>query len=63
MTEKTYHTRRAELLDEYMRMKRLRLYRSAAARARKIADLDFAYDGTPRNKTLNIFEHDKLMRT
>ena len=58
----TYSVRRAKLVSDYNRLLKLRLNRSAAARVRQIAQLDFEYDGTDPNKTKAIFNYDQLMR-
>ena len=57
MSPKVYAKRRAELLKEYLEMKRMRLYLCARARVRKIAKLDFEYDGTPIEETYRRFDY------
>ena len=62
MLEQDYYDRRAKLVGEFFNLKRLRLYRSAAARVRQIAKLDYDYDGRPIEKTKAIFDYDSLMK-
>lgn len=61
MIEQDYHARRAKLISEFYRLKRLRLNRSAAARVRMIADLDFRFDGTPVERTKSLFHYQELI--
>ena len=62
MIEQDYHARRAKLLSDFYRLKSLRLYRSAAARVRMIAKLDFEWAGTPIEKTKSLFYYDELIK-
>ena len=62
MIDSDYRARRAKLVNEFLHMKKLRLYRSAAARVRQIAELDFKFDGTPVEKTKAIFYYDQLTK-
>ena len=62
MDENFYRARRAKLVGEFMQMKKLRLYRSAAARVRQIAELDYQFDGTPIEKTKALFYYDQLIK-
>ena len=55
MSPEVYKSRRKELLKEYIEMKRMRLTLCARARVRKIAKLDFEYDGTPIEETYRRF--------
>ena len=61
MTPEDYRARRAELINEYYRLRNLRLNRCAAARVRTIAKLDFEYDGTDPEKTKRAFHYDELV--
>jgi hypothetical protein len=60
MTEEMYTNYRASLVREFWFLKSKRLYLSARARVRKIADLDFEYSGTPKVQTLQKFNYDKI---
>lgn len=60
MDEQFYNARRAKLVSEFMRLKKLRLYRSAAARVRMIAKLDKDECGIDQKKTLADFRYDEL---
>ena len=60
MIEQDYKARRAKLVGEFFRLKKLRLNRSAAARVRMIAKLDFEQCGTPEKKTLADFRYEEL---
>ena len=62
MLEQDYNARRAKLVGEFLRLKKLRLYRSAAARVRMIAKLDHEFDGTPIEKTYKIFDYENLLK-
>lgn len=62
MTAEQYTIRRNKLVDEFYFLKGKRLFRSAAARARLIADLDYEYDNIPREKTLALFNYKDLMK-
>lgn len=62
MLEQDYQARRAKLVSEFLHLKKLRLYRSAAARVRQIAKLDNDYDGTAIEKTYAIFDYANLMK-
>ena len=62
MLPEDYRARRAKLVSEFLRMKQLRLYRSAAARVRQIAKLDFEFDHTPIERTKALFNYDKLIK-
>ena len=60
MTPQEYTTRRAKLISEFNFLKSMRLFRSAAARIRKIADLDYEYDNIPREKTKQLFNYKEI---
>ena len=60
MTQHQYASQRAKLLKEFCFLKSQRLFLSAKARIRRIAQLDFEYDGTPIEKTKRIFNYDNL---
>lgn len=62
MSPQDYTARRARLLGEFLRLRDLRLYRSAAARVRMIAKLDYEHDGTPIEKTKHNFDYNELMK-
>jgi len=62
MLPEDYRARRAKLVSEFLRMKQLRLYRSAAARVRQIAKLDYEFDGVPIEKTKAIFDYENLIK-
>lgn len=51
---------RANLVREFWFLKSKRLYMSAKARVRKIADLDLEYSGTPREETYQKFNYSKI---
>lgn len=57
MTAQDYAIRRAKLISEFNFLMRRRMYLSAKARVRKIADLDYDYDKTPKEKTLRAFNY------
>lgn len=61
MLPEIYAARRAKLVSEFIMLKKKRLYRSAAARVRQIAQLDFEEDGTPIEKTKAIFNYKELV--
>lgn len=52
MVEDTYKAKRAKLLSEYEFLKRKRLYLSAKARLRKVAELEKDWSGKPMEETL-----------
>ena len=60
MTEENYKEHRAKLVREFWFLKSKRLYLSAKARVRKIADLDFEYKGIDREITMQKFSYDKI---
>ena len=60
MNTEQYNERRKELVNEYWFLKSKRLYLSAKARLRKIADLDFEQKGTPKAETLQKFNYEKI---
>ena len=60
MTEKNYSQRRAELVSQFNTMLSLRLWMSARARIRKIADLDYEHRGIDREVTKEMFNYKKL---
>ena len=60
MTQEQYTQKRYQLVREFWFLKSKRLYLSARARVRKIADLDFQYDGIPREVTLKKFHYNNL---
>ena len=62
MDENFYRARRAKLVGEFMQMKKLRLYRSAAARVRQIAKLDEEQLGEKPEKTMAVFGYSELLR-
>lgn len=57
MTLETYIQYRSRLVSEFWFLRSKRLYLSARARVRKIADLDFAYSGIPREQTFHEFHY------
>jgi hypothetical protein len=61
MTPQDYNARRAKLVTEFNFLKSKRLYRSAAARVRLIAQLDLEYDNIPIEKTKAIFNYNSLI--
>lgn len=62
MDQELYRARRAKLVGEFLNMKKLRLYRSAAARVRQIAKLDEEQLGEKPEKTLAVFGYSELIR-
>jgi hypothetical protein len=60
MTKELYTEMRANLVREFWFLKSKRLYMSAKARVRKIADLDLEYSGTPREYTYQKFNYSKI---
>lgn len=62
MTPHDYTARRANLVREYNFLLSKRLPRSAAARVRKIAQLDYEYDGIDPEQTKAIFRYSELIR-
>ena len=62
MDEQLYNARRAKLVSEFLFLKSKRLYRSAAARVRKIAELDFEQCEIDKKKTLADFRYEELLK-
>lgn len=62
MLEIDYHARRSKLVSEFLFLKSKRLYRSAAARVRKIAELDFEQCEIDKKKTLADFRYEELLK-
>jgi hypothetical protein len=60
MTEQQFTAQRAKLVNEFWFLKSKRLFLSAKARIRKIADLDFQYKGIAREVTKQKFNYDKI---
>ena len=60
LSEDRYTETRAELVRDFWFLKSKRCKLAAKARIRKIADLDFEQNGTPREKTLEKFNYEKL---
>lgn len=60
MLQQDYAARRAKLVSDFLFLRSKGMKLSAKARIRKIADLDFEYDGTDREKTKRIFGYDQL---
>ena len=60
MNEEAYTERRAQLVKEFWFLKSKRLYMSAKARVRKIAELDLEYKGVPKEETLKKFKYDQI---
>lgn len=60
MTEEKYTEQRAKLVNEFWFLKSKRLFLSAKARIRKIADLDFEQKGIDREITLEKFNYNKI---
>lgn len=52
MTDDLYLAKKAKLRGEMMSLKKRGMKRSAMARARMIADLEYDYNNTPREKTM-----------
>lgn len=57
MSPEVYTQKRSELINEYFRMKSMHLTLCARARVRKIAKLDYEYDGTPIEETYRKFNY------
>ena len=57
MSEEQYNTQRSKLVNDFWFLKSKRLFLSAKARIRKIADLDFLYNGTDREETKRKFNY------
>lgn len=55
MTQQDYAARRAKLVSDYNFLKRKRLYLSAKARIRMIADLDYEYAKIDKEETRRLF--------
>ena len=62
MSEENYTSTRAGLVREFWFLKSKRLYMSAKARVRKIAELDLEYKGIPREETLKKFNYSNIGR-
>ena len=62
MTPEEYRTRRAELINAFYQLKKLRLNRSAAARVRQIAKLDLEFDNIPMERTKALFNYSELLK-
>ena len=60
MTEEQFTTQRAKLVNEFWYLKSKRLFLSAKARIRKIADLDYQYKGIDRETTKQKFCYYKI---
>ena len=60
MTEEQYTAQRAKLVSEFWYLKSKRLFLSAKARIRKIADLDFEQKGIDREITKQKFNYNKI---
>lgn len=60
MTEKQYIAQRAKLINEFWFLKSKRLFLSARARVRKIADLDYEKYGTDREETKQKFNYYRI---
>ena len=60
MTEEKYNELRTKLVNEFWFLKSRKLYLSAKARIRKIADLDFEQKGINRDVTYQKFNYDKI---
>lgn len=60
MTEEKYNEQRTKLVNEFWFLKSKKLYLSAKARIRKIADLDFEQKGINRDVTYQKFNYDKI---
>ena len=60
MNEDYYREQRAELVKQFWFLKSKRLYMSAKARVRKIAELDLEFKGTPKEETYSRFNYDKI---
>lgn len=63
MTEEQFTEIRAKLVSEFWFLKSKRLYLSAKARIRKIADLDYVHRGVPREDTFQKFNYSKIKTT
>lgn len=60
MSEEYFRNTRAELVKQFWFLKSKRMYMSAKARVRKIADLDFEHLGVPKEETLKKFKYDQI---
>ena len=60
MTEENYTSVRSQLVREFWFLKSKRYYMSARARIRKIADLDFEMQGTPKETTFAKFHYNDI---
>jgi hypothetical protein len=60
MSEEQYTQQRAKLVNEFWFLKSKRLYLSARARIRKIADLDYEQLGVDREVTKQKFNYKKI---
>jgi len=60
MTEEKYNEQRTKLVNEFWFLKSKKLYLSAKARIRKIADLDFEQKDINRDVTYQKFNYDKI---
>lgn len=60
MSEEQYTQQRAKLVKEFWFLKSKKLYLSAKARIRAIADLDFSQKGIDRDVTYQRFNYDKI---
>ena len=60
MSEDNYRELRAGLVREFWFLRSKRLYMSARARVRKIADLDFEYRGIDREITKRRFNYSNI---
>jgi hypothetical protein len=58
-----FREQRAKLVREFWFLKSKRLYMSAKARVRKIADLDMEHKGIPREVTLEKFHYYSIKDT
>ena len=55
-----YKEQRAKLVREFWFLKSKRLYLSARARVRKIAEMDFEMMGIPVKETLDKFKYENI---
>ena len=55
-----FREQRAKLVREFWFLKSKRLYMSAKARIRKIADLDFESRGIPKEVTMEKFHYNDI---
>ncbi len=60
ISKERYAEKRAALLSDFLFLKSHRCRLCAKDRVRKIAKLDFEYDGTPIKHTLQAFDYDNI---